>query len=113
MHLNGRLSKSLPVRVQPWQKLAPELADYVQFNRRVTLILFFIFFVLAAMGIVNTMLMAVFERTHELGMLMAVGMRPVQVVGLIVAEAASLAAVGLVLARQSLRPFFGTWRRMV
>ncbi len=69
----------------------------MQFNRRVTLFLFFIFFLSAAMGIVNTMLMAIIERTRELGMLMAVGMGPVQVVGLIVAEAASLAGASLVL----------------
>jgi putative ABC transport system permease protein len=95
--LGVQLSKTLPVRVRPWQELAPELADYVQFNHRVTFILFFIFFVSAAMGIVNTMLMAIIERTRELGMLMAVGMRPVEVVGLIVAEAAGLAAASLIL----------------
>jgi putative ABC transport system permease protein len=95
--LEMTLGKILPVRVMPWQELAPELADYVQFNRRVTFMLSFIFFLSAAMGIVNTMLMAIIERTRELGMLMAVGMRPVQVVGLIVAEAASLAAASLVL----------------
>jgi ABC-type lipoprotein release transport system permease subunit len=95
--LEARLSKTIPVRASAWPELAPELADYVQFNRRVTFMLFFIFFLLAAMGIVNTMLMAIIQRTRELGMLMAVGMRPVQVVGLIVAEAASLAAASLVL----------------
>ena len=95
--LEAQLNKTLPVRVRAWPELAPELADYVQFNRRVTFILFFIFFLLAVMGIVNTMLMAIIERTRELGMLMAVGMRPVQVVGLIVAEAASLAVASLVL----------------
>ena len=95
--LEVQLSKILPVRVRPWEELAPELADYVQFNRRVTFILFSIFFLLAVMGIVNTMLMAIIERRRELGMLMALGMRPVQVVGLIVAEAASLAGASLVL----------------
>jgi putative ABC transport system permease protein len=95
--LEAQLSKSLAVRARPWAELAPELADYVRFNRRVTLILFLIFFVLAAMGIINAMLMAIIERTRELGMLMAVGMRPVQVVALIVAEAVCLAGVGLVL----------------
>jgi ABC-type lipoprotein release transport system permease subunit len=95
--LQLKLSGLFPVRVVPWQMLAPELADYVQFNRRVTFILFFIFFALAAMGIVNTMLMAIIERTREFGMLMAVGMRPIQVVGLIVAEAAGLAAASLIL----------------
>jgi len=95
--LEVQLGKSFPVRVRAWPELAPELADYVQFNRRVTFILFLIFFLLAVMGIVNTMLMAIVERTRELGMLMALGMRPVQVVGLIVAEAASLAGGSLVL----------------
>jgi ABC-type lipoprotein release transport system permease subunit len=95
--LELQLGKILPVRVRAWPELAPELADYVQFNRRVTFILFSIFFLLAVMGIVNTMLMAIIERTRELGMLMAVGMRPDQVVSLIVAEAASLAGASLVL----------------
>jgi len=95
--LEVQLNKALPVRVRAWPELAPELADYVQFNRSVTFILFFIFFLLAIIGIVNTMLMAVIERTRELGMLMAVGMRPVQVVGLILAEAAGLAGASLVL----------------
>ena len=95
--LEAQLSKTFPLRVRAWPELAPELADYVQFNRRVTFILFSIFFLLAVMGIVNTMLMAIVERTRELGMVMAVGMRPVQVVGLIVAEAAILAGASLVL----------------
>ncbi len=95
--LDAQLSKILPVRVMPWPELAPELSDYLQFNRRVTFILFFIFFVSAAMGIVSTMLMSIIERTRELGVLMAVGMRPVQVIRLIVAEAASLAAASLIL----------------
>jgi putative ABC transport system permease protein len=95
--LELQLSNTLPVRVRAWPELAPELAGYVQFNRRVTFILFFIFFLLSLIGIVNTMLLAVFERTRELGMLMAVGMRPVQVVGLILAESGGLAGSSLAL----------------
>jgi len=95
--LGVQLNKTLAVRVRAWPELAPELADYVQFNRSITFILFFIFFLLAIIGIVNTILMAVIERTRELGMLMAVGMRPVQVVGLILAEALGLAGASLVL----------------
>jgi ABC-type lipoprotein release transport system permease subunit len=95
--LEGQLRKTLPVKVRAWPMLAPELADYVQFNRRVTFMLFLIFFLLAVMGIVNTMLMAILSRTRELGMLLAVGMRPGQVVGLIVAEAAILAGGSLFL----------------
>jgi ABC-type lipoprotein release transport system permease subunit len=91
--------------VRAWPELVPELADFVQFNRGVTFILFVIFFLLVIIGIVNTMLMAIIERTRELGMLMAVGMRPVQVVGLILAEAAGLAAASLVLGAAVGAPF--------
>jgi len=94
--LEVQLSKTLPVRVRPWPELAPELASYVQFNRGITFVLFVIFFLLAVIGVMNTMLMAVFERTRELGMLMALGMRPVQVIVLIMAEAAGLAVASLV-----------------
>ena len=94
--LTLQLNKSLPVQVMAWPELAPELASYVQFNRGITFVLFLIFFLLAVIGVMNTMLMAVFERTRELGMLMALGMRPVQVIELILAEAAGLAAASLV-----------------
>jgi putative ABC transport system permease protein len=95
--LAARLGKTLSVRVMPWPELAPDLADYVEFNRGVTFVLFFIFFLVAVIGIMNTMLMAVFERTRELGMLMALGMRPAQVIELIIAEAAGLAGASLIL----------------
>src|SRR6202034_837131 len=91
-----KLEKTLPVRIMAWPELAPELASYVQFNRAITFVLFFIFFLLAVIGVMNTMLMAVFERTRELGMLMALGMRPVQVIALILTEAAGLAVASLV-----------------
>ena len=94
--LEVQLGKTLPVRVMAWPELAPELANYVQFNHGVTVVLFFIFFLVAVIGVMNTMLMAVFERTREFGMLMAVGMRPAQVIGLILTEAAGLGIASLV-----------------
>jgi len=95
--LATQLGKTLSVRVMPWPELAPDLAGYVQFNRGVTVVLFFIFFLIAVIGIMNTMLMAVFERTREFGMLMALGMRPAQVISLILAEATGLACISLIL----------------
>lgn len=93
----AQLGNLLPVRVRAWSELAPELAEYVRFNRSSSLLVFFVIFLLAVIGSMNTMLMAVFERTRELGMLMAVGVRPIQVVGLILAEAGGLVGASLIL----------------
>jgi putative ABC transport system permease protein len=95
--LQTQLATIVPVRAMAWPELAPELAAYVRFNRGITFVLFIIFFLLAVIGIMNTMLMAVLERTREFGMLMALGMRPFQVIGLILAEAAGLAVASLLL----------------
>lgn len=96
MALEAQLSKILPVRVRAWPELSPELAEYVRLNQGGTAVLAFIVFLVAVIGVMNTMLMAVFERTRELGVLMALGMRPALVVGLVLAEAGSLVLASLI-----------------
>jgi ABC-type lipoprotein release transport system permease subunit len=94
--LEARVSKIVPVRARAWPELSPELAEYVRLNQSGTAVLAFIVFLVAVIGVMNTMLMAVFERTRELGVLMALGMRPALVVGLILIEAASLVVASLI-----------------
>jgi putative ABC transport system permease protein len=53
--------------------------------------------VVALIGIVNTLMLSVFERTHELGLLRAVGMRRRQVRAMIRSEAVIIALVGAVI----------------
>lgn len=48
-------------------------------------------------GVMNTMLMTVFERTHEIGILLALGWRKRMIVGLILCEAAVLGVLGGIL----------------
>ncbi len=45
-------------------------------------------------GVMNTMLMSVFERTREFGVLRAVGWRPLRVVGMVVGESLLLSLLG-------------------
>jgi putative ABC transport system permease protein len=45
-------------------------------------------------GVMNTMLMTVFERTHEIGILLALGWRKRMIVGLILSEAAVMGVLG-------------------
>jgi len=53
--------------------------------------------VVALIGIVNTLMLSVFERTHELGLLRAVGMKRKQVKAMIRSEAVIIALFGAVI----------------
>jgi putative ABC transport system permease protein len=50
--------------------------------------------IVGVLGVMNTMLMTVFERTHEIGILLAVGWRRRRIVYLVLCESALLGALG-------------------
>ena len=52
-------------------------------------------FLALSFGLVNTLVMAVFERVREIGLMMALGMRPAIVLGQIIAESLMLLTIGL------------------
>jgi ABC-type antimicrobial peptide transport system permease subunit len=54
-------------------------------------------FAAAAAGVANTALMSTFERTHEFGMLLALGTAPSRIVGMILLESLALGATGALL----------------
>jgi ABC-type lipoprotein release transport system permease subunit len=82
-------------RIESWQSLAPALVDYLALLRGWNWVMVGIVGTFAALGVLNTMLMAVFERTRELGVLAALGMRPWQLLAMVLAESAALAVIGL------------------
>ncbi len=53
--------------------------------------------IIALIGIVNTLMLSVFERTHEIGLLRAVGMKRRQVRAMIRSEAVILALFGAII----------------
>jgi len=73
---NAALSKDEggPVRVRTWRQINPDLSDMISSSQAAIYIVAVIVFVIAAMGVLNTMLMATYERRHELGILLALGM---------------------------------------
>jgi ABC-type lipoprotein release transport system permease subunit len=74
------------VAFAPWQELLPQLEEMVQFNRVVTNVLLAILLLVVATAVMNTVFMAVTERTRELGVMMALGTSPAAVVRMIVYE---------------------------
>jgi ABC-type lipoprotein release transport system permease subunit len=88
--------------VRSWKELLPTLANILDTQRASMVLIDLIVYAAVAVVILNAMMMAVFERIRELGMLKAVGMKPVSVFALVAVEGAwqtALAvATGLALA---------------
>lgn len=80
--------------VQTWREVRPQMADVINFQETVLRAVSVIFLLLATFGVVNTMRMAVTERTREIGTLLAVGMRRSMVGLLFLTEAVCLALMG-------------------
>jgi putative ABC transport system permease protein len=83
--------------VLDWRSLAPEMANILDVMGAAELIILSLVFVAAAAGAANTMMMATFERTRELGMLLALGTRPRRIVAMVLSEGVILGVAGLIL----------------
>ena len=82
-------------RVQTWRELSPTLASMLDSARGVMMIVFLIVYVAIGILILNAMLMAVFERIREFGVLKAIGYAPSQVLGMIFGECAVQTALAI------------------
>jgi ABC-type lipoprotein release transport system permease subunit len=54
----------------------------------------FLAVIIGGVGVMNTVLMSIFERTREFGTLRAIGWRPIQVLGLVLGESVVLCGLG-------------------
>jgi len=83
--------------VRDWQQVQPMLASIINQMGTSNAIMLGIFVLALSFGIVNIMLMSVFERTREFGVLMAVGMQKYNIFLLIMLETAWLGITGALL----------------
>lgn len=89
------LRRKLPgLEVDDWRSISPETALVMSSLDISSIIIISIILLALAFGIINAMLMAVLERTREIGMLMAVGMTRLQLFGMVVLETLLLTLAG-------------------
>lgn len=89
----ARLEASL--EVLHWKELLPLVTSTIALWKGFVSIWYGIAFIAIAFSLVNTMLMAVLERSREFGMLKALGMKPRRIVSLILTESFWLIFTGL------------------
>jgi ABC-type lipoprotein release transport system permease subunit len=83
--------------VAPWTEVQPLLVLTENVNNVVLLIWFAVVFAAMAFGLINTLLMAVFERTREFGLFQALGMPPRFILGQVLVESLILLLLALIL----------------
>ena len=83
--------------VQPWTVVEPLLVLTEKVVNVILIVWYVIVFTAMSFGLVNTLLMAVFERTREFGLFQALGMPPRHILGQVLAESCILLAVALAL----------------
>jgi ABC-type lipoprotein release transport system permease subunit len=76
------------LEVKTWRQLMPTLASIIDSTRGLIQIVFFVVYLVVAILILNAMLMAVFERIREFGVLKALGVSPQSVLKLVLTESA-------------------------
>ena len=82
--------------VESWDKNYPEIATALTSKNFVMDIFSIVIEVIAGIGVLNLLLMAVFERTREIGLLGAMGLKPRQIATLFVLEGAMIGLVGAI-----------------
>ncbi|KAA3657983.1 MAG: ABC transporter permease [Chloroflexi bacterium] len=92
------LQEQLPeYEVDSWDTLSPEIRQALESKSAATGILGMLVVLIASIGILNLMLMAVYERTREMGVLAALGMKGRQITTLFLLEGTFIGVFGAVM----------------
>jgi ABC-type lipoprotein release transport system permease subunit len=81
--------------VLPWQELMPDLVQFMRLDDVGNWVGNSVLIVVVGFGLLNTILMSVFERVREFGVLRALGLRPRAVFALVMIESLQLTLLGI------------------
>ena len=90
-----RLRSPQDLVVLNWKDLNPGLVQAIKMDLVSGFIFYVILIVVVAFSILNTFLMAIFERTREFGVMMALGTAPARLTRLLLFESATITLIGL------------------
>jgi len=91
------LKVSPNLKVLTWKDLNTLIVEFETMANSYIGIFFMIILAITASVIVNTLIMSVYERTREIGILSAIGMRGSRILGLFLAESSLLAVGGVIM----------------
>ncbi len=97
--LEGPLKKienPRPLATLDWKALTPGLEQAIKMDLVSGSIFYLILIMVVAFSILNTFLMAIFERTYEFGVMMAVGTKPWRLSRLVLFESAGMTLIGVI-----------------
>ncbi len=85
------------LEIKTWKDLNALFVDYEAMAQSYISIFYMIILAISASVIINTLIMSVYERTREIGILSAIGMRSGRIMMLFLAESSMLAVGGVVM----------------
>lgn len=93
--IQQQLQQQLPsYKIESWKEISPETNLMVKTTDQLSYILMTIIMFALAFGIINTMLMAILERTREIGMMVALGTARLKIFLLVLLETIFLTLAG-------------------
>jgi ABC-type lipoprotein release transport system permease subunit len=97
--LTELLGNAVPAdaEVLPWFELDKYLGSMLPMMDGFVLVWIVVVFLALSFGLVNTLVMAVFERVREIGLMLALGMKPAMIMSQVIIESLLLLVIGLLI----------------
>jgi ABC-type lipoprotein release transport system permease subunit len=89
------LHRGKPLKTLDWQELMPGLRQAIEMDLVSGLIFYGLLIIVVAFSILNTFLMAIFERTKEFGVMMAMGTAPRRLTKILLTESMAMTLIGI------------------
>ena len=93
----SQFSSNSKIQIFSWKELQRPVVAMIELDRAVNRLLMILILCVAALGIANSILMSIMERTREFGVMLAIGTERREVIRMVVVETLLLTVVGVLL----------------